>query len=168
MLIGQVFSKMERFMSEENPNLNHNQSRKMPNKNYLRGRRKEYKIMDELEKEGYPLVMRTAGSHSPVDVIAIKEMSVVEGFGLCFIGKLIQSKVGGKYKSVKKYPTTIETPNGSLIVERWEYPSNAKTTKKTNKTNIQPLKQTKRVEERRSNTRKSKAVVNRRSSKRSK
>ena len=140
----------------------------MPNNNYRRGRAREYKIMDELREEGYPLVMRTAGSHSPVDVIAIKEMSLVEGFGLCFIGKLVQSKVGGKYKGVKKYPTTIETPNGSLIVERWEYPSNVKATKKTTKTVLQPLKHTKRVEERKSKTRKGKAMVNRRSSKRSK
>lgn len=44
----------------------------MPNKNYQKGRRKEYKICDELKKKGFDIVQRTAGSHSPFDVIAIK------------------------------------------------------------------------------------------------
>lgn len=43
----------------------------MPNKNYQKGRRKEYKICDELKKKGFDIVQRTAGSHSPFDVIAI-------------------------------------------------------------------------------------------------
>lgn len=43
----------------------------MPNKNYVKGRRKEYKICEDLKKAGYDIVQRTAGSHSPIDVIAI-------------------------------------------------------------------------------------------------
>jgi len=43
----------------------------MPNKQYIKGRRKEYKICDELKKQGFQIVQRTAGSHSPIDVIAI-------------------------------------------------------------------------------------------------
>ena len=39
--------------------------------NYKRGRRKEYKICKELKKEGFDIVQRTAGSHSPIDIIAI-------------------------------------------------------------------------------------------------
>ena len=39
------------------------------NRNYVRGRRYEYKTMRTLEKLGY-LCIRTAGSHSPFDVIA--------------------------------------------------------------------------------------------------
>lgn len=42
----------------------------MPNKNYLKGRRKEYKICNNLKAKGY-IAQRTAGSHSPFDVIAI-------------------------------------------------------------------------------------------------
>jgi hypothetical protein len=95
----------------------------MANSNYIKGRSREYKIKQELEKEGYPLVMRTAGSHSPVDIIAIKEMQVVEGIGLCMVGKLIQSKVSNAFKKIKKFNTSIETENGSILVERWEYPS---------------------------------------------
>lgn len=39
---------------------------------YQKGRRKEYKIKYQLEKEGFDIVQRTAGSHSPFDLIAIK------------------------------------------------------------------------------------------------
>ncbi|MEX2017019.1 MAG: hypothetical protein WD876_00930 [Candidatus Pacearchaeota archaeon] len=51
----------------------------MPNKNYQQGRRKEYKIVDELRKLGFDIVQRTAGSHSPIDIIAInkKERKIV-------------------------------------------------------------------------------------------
>lgn len=38
---------------------------------YKRGARKEYKIVNDLKKEGYDIVNRLAGSHSPIDVIAI-------------------------------------------------------------------------------------------------
>lgn len=39
--------------------------------NYSRGREIEYKIIEQLKKEGFPFVVRTAGSHSPFDIIAI-------------------------------------------------------------------------------------------------
>ena len=42
----------------------------MPNKNYIKGRRKEYYIKDKFQMLGY-LCFRSAGSHSPVDVVAI-------------------------------------------------------------------------------------------------
>ncbi len=45
----------------------------MPNKNYIRGRRKEYKVMKELREEGNIISQRTAGSHSPIDVFAINK-----------------------------------------------------------------------------------------------
>ena len=43
----------------------------MPNKNYLKGRRKEYKIANKFKERGFDIAQRTAGSHSPFDVIAI-------------------------------------------------------------------------------------------------
>jgi len=43
----------------------------MPNKNYLRGRAKEYRIIKELKEDGYSIAQRSAGSHSPVDIFAI-------------------------------------------------------------------------------------------------
>lgn len=41
----------------------------MPNKNYISGRNFEYRVKKYLEKEGW-FVVRTAGSHSPVDLVA--------------------------------------------------------------------------------------------------
>lgn len=43
----------------------------MPNKNYIKGRRKEYKVCTELKNLGWAIAQRTAGSHSPIDIIAI-------------------------------------------------------------------------------------------------
>lgn len=42
----------------------------MPNSNYIKGRRKEYKVMEEERKKGN-IVLRSAGSHSPVDIVSI-------------------------------------------------------------------------------------------------
>lgn len=43
----------------------------MPNANYTKGRRKEYKVKEQLLREGALWAQRTAGSHSPIDVIGI-------------------------------------------------------------------------------------------------
>lgn len=43
----------------------------MPNKNYQRGRRFEYSIIERLKKQGYDIVQRSKGSHSPIDIFAI-------------------------------------------------------------------------------------------------
>lgn len=45
----------------------------MPNKNYRKGRRKEYGVCEKLRKEGWTIVQRSSGSHSPVDVFAINK-----------------------------------------------------------------------------------------------
>jgi len=45
----------------------------MPNKNYRSGRRKEYGVIDKLRKEGWLIVQRSSGSHSPIDVFAINK-----------------------------------------------------------------------------------------------
>jgi len=44
----------------------------LPNKNYQKGRSKEYKIKKILEREGY-IVLRTAGSHGFADLVAISK-----------------------------------------------------------------------------------------------
>ena len=41
------------------------------NKNYRKGRRKEYKICNQLKEAGFDITQRTAGSRSPFDIIAI-------------------------------------------------------------------------------------------------
>ena len=45
----------------------------MPNKNYQKGRRKEYSICDKLRAEGFDIVQRSSGSHSPIDIFAISK-----------------------------------------------------------------------------------------------
>jgi|TARA_R100000501_G_C2618740_1_gene112203 Holliday junction resolvase len=45
----------------------------MGNPNYVKGRRKEYKIRKELLNNGYDIAQRSAGSHSPIDVFAINK-----------------------------------------------------------------------------------------------
>lgn len=45
----------------------------MPNKNYVKGRNKEYRICAQLKAEGYEIAQRSAGSHSPIDVFAIRK-----------------------------------------------------------------------------------------------
>lgn len=42
----------------------------LPNKNYEKGRRKEYKICNQLRDKGF-IAVRSAGSHGPFDVIGI-------------------------------------------------------------------------------------------------
>lgn len=39
--------------------------------NYARGRRREYKAMNLLRRKGCDVVFRSAGSHSPIDVVGI-------------------------------------------------------------------------------------------------
>ena len=66
----------------------------MPNKNYVKGRNKEYSICRELKKEGYDIVQRSAGSHSPIDVFAInKALKKI---------KFVQSKPDNFAESAKK------------------------------------------------------------------
>jgi len=45
--------------------------------NYIRGRITEYRYCRRLEKEGWKIVQRSAGSKSPVDVWAVKEDEIL-------------------------------------------------------------------------------------------
>jgi len=70
----------------------------MPNKFYRKGARKEYKIIKRLLMGGADIAQRTAGSHSPIDIIAIwKKEKII---------KLIQSKAyslsQGEENKIKK------------------------------------------------------------------
>lgn len=46
----------------------------MVNKEYIKGRKKEYKIKKDYENMGY-IVLRTAGSHGFADLIAVDKLS---------------------------------------------------------------------------------------------
>ena len=54
----------------------------MPNSNYIKGRRKEYKVMADERKLGN-LVLRSAGSHSIIDVVSIDVKARVIKFIQC-------------------------------------------------------------------------------------
>ena len=67
------------------------------NKNYLRGRITEYKIMKVLEGQGFTC-FRTAGSHGAADIIAVGHGEV----------RFIQAKRQKKKSSLRGYDKDIE------------------------------------------------------------
>ena len=76
----------------------------MPNKNYINGRAKEYRVKKQLESEGW-FCVRSAGSHSIVDIVAIKASPfggfIFEGrrIGEYLHVRFIQCKPKGGYLS---------------------------------------------------------------------
>lgn len=65
----------------------------MVNSKYVKGRRFEYKIVNLLKKEGW-IAFRSAGSHSPIDIVAIHtDKKIVQ---------LIQCKAYGKKLSIRQ------------------------------------------------------------------
>ena len=54
----------------------------MPNANYIKGRRKEYEIMNDAKAKGL-IAVRTAGSHGPFDVIIIHPYAKIIEFIQC-------------------------------------------------------------------------------------
>ncbi len=77
----------------------------MPNRNYLRGRRFEWQVKKDLEKEGFH-VTRASGSHSMYDLIAVRQ-----GHYITHI-KFIQCKTGKK-PNINKL--LLELRDGSAI-----------------------------------------------------
>jgi len=76
---------------------------------YKKGRRKEYKVCEELKNKGFDIVQRTAGSHSKIDIIAIKTKERVI--------KLIQVKriLNKEMKDIdNKEKESIERKNNQL------------------------------------------------------
>ena len=43
----------------------------MGNPQYIKGRKKEYKIVKDLKADGYDIAQRSAGSHSPIDIFSV-------------------------------------------------------------------------------------------------
>lgn len=72
----------------------------MSNKNYVSGRRFEYTVRDMYEAVGYE-VYRTAGSHTPIDLVAVNEHGVM--FIQCKRGRLVKKDLAGIIKLAKKY-----------------------------------------------------------------
>ncbi len=84
----------------------------MPNANYVKGRRKEYKIVKNLKNDGFDIAQRTAGSHSPIDVFAIHKRDKKIVF--------VQSKPDNypEYE-IKKIHEELDFLNDEFIVEFW-------------------------------------------------
>lgn len=73
----------------------------MPNKNYEKGRRREYQIIKQLKEQGFTIAQRTAGSHSPIDILAIHRLRKLILF--------IQAKAGSEeYEKASKTKAMIE------------------------------------------------------------
>ena len=76
--------------------------------NYTRGRSKEYRTCNALRKQGFDIVQRTAGSHSPFDIIAIRFSDMKIKLVQCKLGKFSENekkklysentKLNGKYE----------------------------------------------------------------------
>jgi len=64
----------------------------MSNKNYIKGRRKEYKVMADERAKGN-LVIRSAGSHSCVDLISIDVTARVIKFIQCKPDDITQTEI---------------------------------------------------------------------------
>lgn len=81
----------------------------MPNKNYRKGADRERKIVNEFKDQGW-ISFRSAGSHSPIDVVAINP-----SFGVI---KLIQMKTGKSYskKFKEKLQSSLQYIDGTYEV----------------------------------------------------
>ena len=96
------------------------------NKNYVNGRAKEYRIMKQLKEEGYDIVLRSAGSHSPVDIVAFKKP--MQGKGWTYGVKkcvCIQSKPKKfSTKKARQIENDLNWLNDEFIVEFKLYSTN--------------------------------------------
>ena len=80
----------------------------MGNPLYVKGRRKEYRIANELKKKGY-ITTRSAGSHGVFDVIAVNPDTRII--------RLIQAKAGGyAERQIKKLKEKWKHLNGVYSV----------------------------------------------------
>ncbi len=78
--------------------------------NYHKGRKKEYKICNQLRKEGFDIVQRSAGSHSGVDIFAIRKKDKKI--------RLVQSKPRSmSYNAIHKLRKENDWLNEEFVVE---------------------------------------------------
>jgi len=86
--------------------------------NYKKGRKGEYEVINKLREKGY-IAVRTAGSHGPFDVIAIKNNTIL----------LIQVKTGkGPVpKNIGREIASLKTKNNMKVYkELWIKPHRKK------------------------------------------
>ena len=82
------------------------------NRNYVRGRNSEYAAIKRLRTEGAVFAQRTAGSHSPIDVVALMPDGLV---------RLIQVKSDSSPLNVKVLAALPAAENVSI--ELWHFVS---------------------------------------------
>lgn len=91
------------------------------NRNYLRGRQKEYELKDRLEKQGY-IVFRTSGSHGVVDLIAVKPDTSKGDADLFPEIQFIQIKSSIHFKKERMVEKFID----HLLVHWYQFPIKSK------------------------------------------
>ncbi len=82
----------------------------MPNRNYINGRRREYCKIKAYRDQGFPVVFRSAGSHSPFDVVALNPSAGV------IILEQLKTKKGAR-KVIRSEEKIID---GARIIMRYE------------------------------------------------
>jgi Holliday junction resolvase len=91
----------------------------MVNKNYVRGRAFEYRVKKELETKGY-MVVRSAGSKSPFDLVAISLKVQYPDI------MLVQCKYGAKISKKERdnlHALSKKFPRNVFIVTAWAKPN---------------------------------------------
>lgn len=89
------------------------------NKNYNRGRAKEYLIQKSLEKDGW-YTIRSAGSHGLADIVALRPATC--GHPWDYEVKFIQIKVSEKLKNEIKTVIVASSACGPINLELWKFP----------------------------------------------
>ncbi|MDD5406993.1 MAG: hypothetical protein PHE73_08665 [Sulfurovaceae bacterium] len=92
--------------------------------NYSRGRAYEYKVIKEMEKNGW-FCIRSAGSHSPVDIIALQKLK-----DETFAVKFLQIKTSIKFKEKTYFFEEIDTTGGKFFVKFLQFPTRLNKPKK--------------------------------------
>ena len=83
----------------------------MPNRNYQSGRRLEYKLMKDELKRGADIVIRSARSHSPIDVI-----SIFKDWNRIYLWQVKGDKKGFSKVEAKRLKTKYRWMNNTMQV----------------------------------------------------
>lgn len=95
----------------------------MSNTKYQRSANRERQLKDQFEKEGW-LSIRSAGSHTKVDIIAIRPAASVCADPDHFEVKLIQVKTGKRIKKKEVVMKAEESPCGIVNIAYYMFPVN--------------------------------------------
>ncbi len=88
----------------------------MPNKNYLKGTRKERRIVNDARENGH-IAARTAGSHSPIDCFIINKEARVITFVQSKPDSMSELKKNGEMKiAAKRIHDELDFLNGQWVV----------------------------------------------------